>query len=50
MASITALTIAGVEAIVPASPTPLTPSGLVVDGVLTTCESKLGRSADEGSV
>ena len=28
-----ALTTAGVEAIVPASPTPLTPSAFVVDGV-----------------
>src|SRR5690242_16777667 len=49
-ASSTALTTAGVDAIVPASPTPLTPSGLDVAGVETTAVSKLGRSAAEGSV
>ena len=32
-ASMTALITAGVEAMVPASPTPLVPSGWVVDGV-----------------
>ena len=49
-ASSTALTMAGVEAIVPASPTPLTPSGFDVAGVVTVAVSKLGRSAAEGSV
>jgi hypothetical protein len=49
-ASITPLTIAGVDAIVPASPTPLTPSGLSVAGVLTVWVSKFGRSAAEGRV
>ena len=49
-ASRTAFTTAGVEAMVPASPTPLTPSGLVVDGVVVFAVSKLIRSAAEGSV
>ena len=39
---------AGVEAIVPASPTPLTPSGLDVAGVSVRSVVKLGRSAAEG--
>ena len=49
-ASTTALTTAGVDAIVPASPTPLTPSGLVVDGVSVRSVVNDGRSAAEGSV
>ena len=48
-ASITALTTAGVEAIVPASPTPLTPNGFVVDGVSVRSVVNDGRSAADGS-
>ena len=48
-ASITALTIAGLAAIVPASPTPLTPSELTGDGVSVRSVSKLGTSAALGS-
>ena len=48
-ASTTALTTAGVEAIVPASPTPLVPSVLVVDGVVVWSMSKLIVSAAVGS-
>ena len=48
-ASTIALTTAGVEAMVPASPTPLTPSGLVVDRLTVRSVVKLGRSAAEGS-
>ena len=44
----TPLTIAGVEAMVPASPTPLTPSGFVVDGVSVRSVVKLGRSDGRG--
>ena len=47
-ASMTASTTAGVEAIVPASPTPLTPSGLVVAGVYVRSVTIVGRSAAEG--
>ena len=48
-ASITALAIAAEEAIVPASPTPLTPSELTGDGVSVRSVSKLGTSAALGS-
>ena len=48
-ASTTALTTAGVEAIVPASPTPLTPSGLDVAGVSVRSVVKCGRSAAVGT-
>ena len=40
-ASTTAFTTAGVEAMVPASPTPLVPSVFVVDGVVLWSTSKL---------
>src|SRR5690606_16987235 len=49
-ASTTALTTAGVDAIVPASPTPLTPSGLVVAGVSVRSVVNEGRSAALGTV
>src|SRR6185436_210298 len=48
-ASITALTTAGVDAIVPASPTPLTPSGFVVAGVSVRPVVNDGRSTADGS-
>src|SRR5581483_7893542 len=48
-ASMMALTTAGVEAIVPASPTPLTPSGFVVAGVSVRSVSNVGRSAADGT-
>ena len=48
-ASTTALTTAGVEAIVPASPTPLVPSVLVSDGVVLWSTSKLIVSAAVGT-
>ena len=48
-ASTTALTIAGEHAIVAASPTPLTPSVLVGDGVSVRAVSKTGTSAALGS-
>ena len=48
-ASTIAFTTAGVEAIVPASPTPLVPSVLVVDGLVVWSISKLIVSADVGS-
>ena len=48
-ASSTAAVIAGVAAIVPASPTPLTPSELTGDGVSVRSVSKLGSSAAVGS-
>src|SRR5262249_44428467 len=48
-ASTIALTTAGVEAIVPASPTPLTPSGLVVEGVSVRSVTYDGRSAADGT-
>src|SRR5690606_40364751 len=48
-ASTTALTTAGVAAMVPASPTPLTPSGLVVAGVSVRSVTNSGRSAAVGS-
>src|SRR6202049_1103647 len=44
-ASMTALCMAGVAPIVPASPIPLAPSGLTVAGVSLTSSSKLGSSA-----
>src|SRR5919206_3627225 len=44
-ASMTAFTTAGVAAIVPASPTPLTPREFVGDGVSVRSVSKLGSSA-----
>ena len=47
-ASMIALTTAGVDAIVPASPTPLTPSGLVVAGVSVRSVMKDGRSTADG--
>src|SRR5262245_28417717 len=43
-ASTTALTTAGVDPIVPASPTPLTPIGLTGDGVTVRSSSRFGRS------
>jgi hypothetical protein len=48
-ASTTAFITAGVEAMVPASPTPLTPSGLLVDGVSVRPVSKCGRSGAAGT-
>src|SRR4029079_11406094 len=48
-ASMTALTTAGVDAIVPASPTPLTPSGLVVAGVSVRPVTNDGRSTADGT-
>ena len=48
-ASTTAFTTAGVEAIVPASPTPLVPSVFVVDGLVVWSMSKLIVSAAVGS-
>ena len=47
-ASTIAFTTAGVDAIVPASPTPLTPSGLSVDGVVVRAVVNDGRSAADG--
>jgi len=44
-----ALTIVGVAAIVPASPTPFTPRSLTGDGVSVRSVSKLGSSAAVGS-
>ena len=49
MASTIAFTTAGVEAMVPASPTPLVPRVLVVDGLVVWSMSKLIVSADVGS-
>jgi hypothetical protein len=48
-ASSTAAATAGVAAIVPASPMPLTPSELVGDGVSVRSVSKRGTSAAVGS-
>ena len=48
-ASSTALVTAAEAAIVPASPTPLTPSELTGDGVSVRSSSKLGSSAAVGS-
>lgn len=48
-ASSTALTTAGVDAMVPASPTPLTPSGLPGAGVEVRSVTKGGRSTAVGS-
>ena len=48
-ASITALSTAGVAAIVPASPTPLTPIEVVGDGVSVRSVSNDGTSAALGS-
>ena len=47
-ASTTALTIAGVHAIVAASPTPLTPSVLLGEGVSVRAVSNTGTSAALG--
>src|SRR6476659_10973585 len=47
-ASQTALTTAGVEAIVPASPMPFTPSGFVGDGVTVRCVWIDGISTADG--
>ena len=47
-ASITALTTVGDEAIVPASPTPFTPSELTGDGVSVRSVSNEGTSDDVG--
>ena len=49
MALHTALTTAGVAAIVPASPIPYTPSGFVGDGVTVRCVSMCGTSAADGT-
>ena len=49
IASTIALTTAGVEAMVPASPTPFVPSVLVVDGDVVWSMSKLIVSAAVGS-
>ena len=49
-ASTTALTTAGVDAIVPASPTPLVPSGWSGAGLSVRSVTKSGRSAAVGSV
>ena len=49
MASMTPLTMAGVEAIVPASPTPLTPRSLVVDADTVRSVMNDGRSAALGT-
>ena len=48
-ASTTALMTAGVEAIVPVSPTPLTPSGFVGLGVTVRSTSYDGSSAADGT-
>ena len=48
-ASHTAPTTAGVAAIVPASPIPFTPSGLVGDGVTVRCVWMSGRSGAAGT-
>src|SRR5260370_1384940 len=47
-ASMTASTTAGVDAIVPASPPPLTPSGVVVDGGSVRSVTNVGRAAAGG--
>ena len=44
----TAVTTAGVEAMVPASPTPFTPSGFVVDGLTVRSVVNDGRSPAAG--
>ena len=49
-ASTMALTTAGVAAMVPASPTPLTPNGLEVAGVSVRSLTMSGRSAELGMV
>src|SRR5918998_3271513 len=48
-ASMTAFTTAGGAAIVPASPMPFTPRGLVVEGVTVDSRVKDGSSAAEGT-
>src|SRR5262245_33774836 len=48
-ASTIAFTTAGVDPIVPASPTPLTPSGLTGDGVTVRSSSNSGKSCARGS-
>src|SRR5262249_26320905 len=48
-ASTTAFTTAGVEPIVPASPTPLTPRGFTGDGVTVRPNSNSGKSCARGS-
>ena len=45
----TALTTAGVDAIVPASPTPFTPSWFVVAGVSVRAVTNGGRSGGDGT-
>ena len=47
--SMMALTTAGHEPIAPASPAPLTPSGLVVQGTLWVSNTKDGPSDARGS-
>src|SRR5207245_8575472 len=47
-ASTTALTTAGVDPIVPASPTPLTPNGFTGDGVIVRSSSNSGKSCARG--
>src|SRR3989454_5773787 len=47
-ASTTAFTTAGVDPIVPASPTPLTPSGFTGDGVTVRSSSNSGKSCARG--
>src|SRR5680860_380958 len=48
-ASMTALTTAGGAAMVPASPMPFTPNGLVVEGVTVESRVNDGSSAAEGT-
>ena len=48
-ASTAAFTMQGVEPMVPASPTPLAPSGLTVVGVTVLASSKRGKSLARGS-
>src|SRR6185503_12863979 len=48
-ASITALAMAGVAAMVPASPTPFTPNGFTGDGVTVRSVSKLGSWSARGT-
>src|SRR5690242_10666544 len=48
-ASTTAFTTAGVEPMVPASPTPLTPSGFTGEGVTVRSSSNSGKSCARGS-
>ena len=48
-ASMTAFATAAVDAIAPASPTPLTPIGLTGDGVTVSSSSRFGSHAARGS-